>query len=169
MKCQKCNLDHDGSFGSGKYCSRKCANSRGPRNDIFKKKVSEKLKGTLPWNSGKTLTEEHKEKISNSGKGKIRSRVSDEEVFVENSNVSRHVAKKRIIRDLLIEYKCSCCNLGSIWNDKPIVLQLDHINGVNDDHRLENLRFLCPNCHTQQDTYAAKNRFNEKRKPKKYI
>ena len=58
-----------------------------------------------------------------------------------------------------MEYKCSgkdCCNKGE-WLGKPLVLQLDHINGVRDDHRLENLRFLCPNCHSQTDTYGGKN------------
>lgn len=39
----------------------------------------------------------------------------------------------------------------------PLTLQLDHINRVNNDHRLTNLRFLCPNCHSQTDTYAGKN------------
>ena len=45
----------------------------------------------------------------------------------------------------------------SEWLGNPLALQLDHINGVNNDHRLTNLRFLCPNCHSQTDTYAGKN------------
>ena len=81
----------------------------------------------------------------------------DEDVFVENSTYARHNIKRRIIQKNLLEYKCSECDLEDNWNGKPLSLQLDHINGVNNDHRLSNLRFLCPNCHTQQDTYAAKN------------
>ena len=50
-----------------------------------------------------------------------------------------------------------CGNQGS-HNGRPLTLQLDHVNGVNNDHRLENIRLLCPNCHTQQDTYAGKNK-----------
>lgn len=83
---------------------------------------------------------------------------TDAEVFVENSTYPRKNIKKRILEKNLLEYKCACCGLGGYWNDMPLVLQLDHINGVNNDHRLTNLRFLCPNCHTQQDTYAGKNR-----------
>ena len=81
----------------------------------------------------------------------------DEDVFVENSTYARHHIKRRIIQKKLLDYVCSECNLGDNWNGKPLSLQLDHINGINNDHRLCNLRFLCPNCHTQQDTYAAKN------------
>ena len=92
-----------------------------------------------------------------------------ENILVENSSYARHNLKRRILEEKLIQYKCACCNLENEWNDKPIVLQLDHINGVNNDHRLENLRFLCPNCHSQQDTYAAKNRHNVLRKPKRYV
>ena len=92
-----------------------------------------------------------------------------DEVLVENSSYARHHVKRRVIKEKLLEYKCQCCGLGDEWNGKPIVLQLDHINGVNNDHRIENLRFVCPNCHTQQDTYSAKNRFNPSRQPKKYV
>lgn len=81
----------------------------------------------------------------------------DEQVFVENSTYARHNIKRRIIQKKLLSYMCSECGLGDSWNGKSISLQLDHINGVNNDHRISNLRFLCPNCHTQQDTYAAKN------------
>ena len=96
-------------------------------------------------------------------------RLNNSEVFVENSSYPRGKIKQRIIKDTLIKYECTECGLTNNWNNKKIVLQLDHINGVNDDHRLENLRFLCPNCHSQQDTYAAKNRLNPNRKPKKYV
>lgn len=157
MKCKKCDSIHDGSFGSGKFCSRACANSRGPRTEQFKKTVSRKLKGSIPWNTGKNISDEHRTKISNWNKGQVRPRVPDDEAFVENSSVARHVIKKRIIRDTLLQYNCSSCGLDPLWNGKMLSLQLDHINGINNDHRLENLRFLCPNCHTQQDTYAAKN------------
>lgn len=164
--CPKCLEQHN---KQGIFCSRKCANSRGPRTDEFKIKVSQKLKGRPPWNTGKTLTKEHSQKISEWNTGKKRPKLTDSEIFCENSSVARQHVKKRIIDNSYIEYKCSCCGLGNEWNGKPLCLQLDHINGINNDHRLQNLRFLCPNCHTQQETYAAKNRFNPNRKPKKYL
>lgn len=54
-------------------------------------------------------------------------------------------------------YKCSCCNLES-WMESLIVLELDHINGDSTDNSVENLRLLCPNCHSQTPTYKAKNK-----------
>ena len=54
------------------------------------------------------------------------------------------------------EYKCSCCNISE-WNNKPIVLEVDHIDGNSENNRPENLRFICPNCHSQTDTYKARN------------
>jgi len=161
MKCQKCGSDHDGSYGSGKFCSRSCSNSRS-HSEETKQKVSKTLKGSQPWNTGSTLSDEHKDKIAHYNKGKIRPRIPDDDAFVLNGSLARHVVKKRIMRDKLLDYKCSCCGLGDSWNGKMLSLQLDHINGINNDHRLENLRFLCPNCHTQQDTYAAKNIVNKK-------
>lgn len=82
--------------------------------------------------------------------------VSNEEIFKENSPCERIVVRRRVLRDNLIEYKCAECGITE-YNGKPISLQLDHINGVSNDHRLENLRWLCPNCHSQTETYAGKN------------
>ena len=89
-------------------------------------------------------------------------KLSNETVFVENSTYPRHRLKERIIKQSIIDYKCSCCGNVGVYNDKPLSLQLDHINGINNDNRLDNLRFLCPNCHAQSDTYAAKNIVNKK-------
>lgn len=80
------------------------------------------------------------------------------EILVEHSTYANISSlKSRLIKENLLEYKCAICGLTE-WNGKPISLQLDHINGIHDDHRLENLRFLCPNCHSQTDMFAGKNK-----------
>lgn len=85
------------------------------------------------------------------------------EKLTKNSALSKTTLRHLIKRYNLINYHCHSpkCSIKDIWNDTEIILQLDHINGVNDDNRLENLRWLCPNCHSQTPTYArAKNRNN---------
>jgi Zn finger protein HypA/HybF involved in hydrogenase expression len=77
------------------------------------------------------------------------------EVLVENSTYSSNALKKRLIKEKLIDYKCAICHMDDKWLGKKLTLQLDHINGINNDNRLENLRFLCPNCHSQTPTYAG--------------
>ena len=64
--------------------------------------------------------------------------------------------KKRLIQASLMRYACASCGLSD-WQGRTLVLQLDHLNGVGDDHRLENLRLLCPNCHSQTTTYCGRN------------
>jgi len=64
---------------------------------------------------------------------------------------------KRLIKEKVFDNKCSICYIDS-WNNKPIKMQLDHINGISTDHRLENLRMICPNCHSQTETYCGKNK-----------
>lgn len=65
--------------------------------------------------------------------------------------------KRRLIDEGLLKNECYECGLKDNWNNKPIVLHLDHINGDHFDHRIENLRLLCPNCHSQTPTYCSKN------------
>lgn len=66
--------------------------------------------------------------------------------------------KKRLIEEGLKQNKCEFCGLEDVWNGLPITLQLDHINGDSSDNRLENLRILCPNCHSQTSTWGSKKR-----------
>ena len=80
-----------------------------------------------------------------------------EKLLVENSKHPRNILRKHIIRYNLLPYECAICGCKE-WQGKTISLELDHINGINNDNRLENLRFLCPNCHSQTDTYGSRNR-----------
>jgi hypothetical protein len=64
---------------------------------------------------------------------------------------------KRLIKENILENKCDECNIVD-WNDQPISFHLDHKNGISSDHRLDNLRLLCPNCHSQTTTYCGKNK-----------
>lgn len=78
-----------------------------------------------------------------------------EEILVKESSYGRGPLKRRLLQGGLLRDVCYECGLTD-WQGKPITLQLDHINGVNDDNRLENLRLLCPNCHSQTKTFAGR-------------
>jgi hypothetical protein len=90
--------------------------------------------------------------------GKRLEIVPNEKVFVENSSYARHLVKRRILRYKLISYICGICDSPPAWRGKPMPLVLDHINGTNNDNRLENLRFVCSNCDSQLETYKSRNK-----------
>jgi len=76
------------------------------------------------------------------------------EVMVANSSYNPGHLKARLIKNGMMENRCSICGLGSIWNGNKLNMVLDHINGDHRDHRRENLRLLCPNCNSQQPTFC---------------
>lgn len=138
---------------NGKHCCAKrpagCEIIKALNSAGINKAIAERRKGYTynpksAWSKGKSLT-------------------SNTEIFKENSFYSNEMVKQRIVKDNLLEYKCIKCGIDS-WQNESIVLDLDHINGNNTDNRLENLRYLCPNCHSQTDTYKGRNKNTGKKK-----
>lgn len=83
------------------------------------------------------------------------------EILVEYPHGSTRVSNTRLRRaldEIGVDYRCADCGVGRIWNGKPLVLEIDHIDGNWLDSRAENLRYLCPCCHSQTPTYRGRNR-----------
>lgn len=81
----------------------------------------------------------------------------DHEVFVANSRLADSRSLTRRLLAMGWSYRCNWCEISE-WRGTRLVLHLDHINGVSNDNRLENLRLLCPNCHSQTETYGNRRR-----------
>lgn len=91
---------------------------------------------------------------------------TEENVFIENSTASQATLRRWYKKGEYTPYICSICGQEPIWQGKDLTLILDHINGSNHDDRLENLRWVCPNCNQQLDTTNGKNLRNKNKNNK---
>jgi 5-methylcytosine-specific restriction endonuclease McrA len=80
------------------------------------------------------------------------------EFYLKEGTPKNGSLRRRLLRSGLLGFMCSECGVGQHWNGKPLSLQIDHRNGINTDNRLENLRLLCPNCHSQTENFVSKNK-----------
>lgn len=93
---------------------------------------------------------------------------NEENVFIEGSTASQNTLRRWYIKGNYTPYICSICGQEPIWRGKELTLILDHINGFNHDNRLENLRWVCPNCNQQLETTGYKQMRVEQKPEKKY-
>lgn len=91
------------------------------------------------------------------GQAKTKVQRTPENTFIENSTATQAALRRLYRKGNYTPYQCAICGLPPFWNDKELTLTLDHINGINNDDRLENLRWVCPNCDRQLDTFSGRN------------
>lgn len=147
MKCEYCDLEHSGGYGSGRFCTASCArgfSTKAKRKEI-NKKVSDKmihLQRQQPEKFGFNLTPEQE-----------LFRLARYKEYCNNipfNELGWDSKRKRIIVEQ--ENKCNHCSISE-WHGHKLSLEIDHINGINDDNRRENLEGLCPNCHSVTETW----------------
>jgi len=169
MLCETCGKEIEGEWrkyprGPLRYCSKACANSRKHTPETKLKirlalKSSDIKKYEVCQECGKP-TERNRHKLCLSCYQKTHGVDRIVEALKQGNNVFNMKASPLTIRKALIllkSYKCERCGISE-YNQEPLSLQIDHIDGDSTNDTLVNLRFLCPNCHSQTPTYGARNR-----------
>ncbi len=90
------------------------------------------------------------------GAGTVKIKKKLQDVFEGKEHLVTSHLRIRLIREGFKSNACECCGITE-WNNKPISFELDHVNGDRFDNSLENLRVLCPNCHSQTYTFRGRN------------
>jgi 5-methylcytosine-specific restriction endonuclease McrA len=150
VKCKNCQNEHNGNYGTGSFCSSYCAHSFSTKKnrDEISKKVSKTLKGKFVHNK-ETFKEIYKKSVE------TKKILFNQKITESNWEILSNACKRKLVLSEQ-NYKCSICGIDT-WNNLPLKLHLNHIDGDRDNETRENLRFLCPNCHSQTETYCSKN------------
>ena len=171
--CEQCGKEHEGTFGSGRFCCRSCSNKWVALNQSPEAKARKVEKGKKNLNppgkrrSGCSAegywTDERRKAFSEHmtalNTEKCRERLVD---TVEGRHT--YYVGNRLLEYLVFygikEWKCERCGLTE-WLGSKINLELHHKNGEHEDNLLDNLEALCPNCHSFTENYKWKKRFNK--------
>lgn len=165
MLCECCNKNHNGTYGSGRFCSESCArsfSSREKRREI-NKKVSKTLKekvarGEFPPPRIKghySFSEEALKKIIIKNKQARERRLK---LWSEGKFQYKKTSTKKLRDFMLSEQngRCNICGSEPMWNGRSLTFQINHIDGNNKNNERSNLELICPNCHTQTENWGYK-------------
>lgn len=170
-KCENCNKEHEGTYGSGRFCSKLCARSfstKAKRNEI-NKKVSKKLIGRKTRNYYSIQNNLKKSKIKKEYlnitpeerwkkiKEKRDSTYKKKLLNADYDTLGNERLKKRIVLEQ--HGICNNCKLSD-WLGNDIPLELEHIDGNHHNNERNNLEALCPNCHSLTPTWRGRNKSN---------
>ena len=150
MLCEKCEIEHDGTYGAGRFCSKKCASSRS-WTAVDKQKKSAAMKAFSETAEGMAYRQ-MKRNVDYAKVSKSLKERSERRLFEDCGWDSK---RDRIIKEQ--NYKCIKCSL-SHWIDMPISFEIDHKDGDNTNDSRENLEAMCPNCHSTTDTWRGRNK-----------
>lgn len=158
MKCENCNKDHNGSYGSGRFCTSKCARSFSTKHN--REEINKKTSISM-----KKWVENNKEIYSLNNKKSIEymkigfakwKKIQEDKLFIDDfCSMSYERQRKRIILEQ--NNKCNRCE-NDTWQGKIIPLEIDHIDGNNRNNIRNNMEALCPNCHALTPTWRGKNK-----------
>ena len=157
-KCKKCGNEFIPQKGLISYCSLACRNSR-ERNDETKRNIAE----------GMLKSEKFLKSLENKNRlidyKKIAEKVKETWNVKLLSDEFQTLSFGRLRKRIILEQggKCNHCGIDK-WNNKPITLELEHIDGNHSNNNRENLEAICPNCHSQTDTWRGKNKTNKRHK-----
>lgn len=151
--CENCGNKHDGTYASGRFCNKSCAStySSNKNKEQKGKKISIAMKKRWKLNPHVDPAK-FKELTKNAHKKQKENR----KILYETGSwddLPLTFKKRKVLEEQ--NGVCAICGIND-WQGNPLTLQFDHINGHKDNNSRENIRFICPNCHSQTKTYCGK-------------
>jgi len=162
MVCEYCSKEHDGKYGSGRFCNNKCA--RGFATKLKREEISKKVSITL-------LGRKYPNRKKKSEEGYRRQGLSRQKYNeILRSNQTFEELSERFKKEKLLEEqnnKCACCEMVFVWMEEKLVPHLHHKDANRKNKNRENCELLCPNCHSITKNWGFRNRHHKKESKKK--